>query len=320
MRLTDILKNLAIEVSCSKDPQITGVSTLNEASDSQLSYALEMKYCNDLKNSQAAAVFVTDELRGFVSGQTIPIVVEEPELYMARATGLFSYTQNLPDAKDQFVDPSAIIFQNVSLGTGVRIGRNSRIMPGVYLGDHVTVGDNTTIHPNCVIYHHCHIGNRCTIHGNSVIGSDGFGYAHTRQGEHVKIEQMGNVIIEDDVEIGSNTSIDRATFTSTIIHKGSKLDNLVHISHNVEVGEHAIIAGQTGIAGSTTLGRNVVMAAQSGATGHIKIADFTTVAGRGGISKNTEPGKTYAGFPMLEHKEWLKFNARLSRLVKKEAL
>lgn len=317
MRLSEILKSLAIEAPCSKDPQITGVSTLKDASKTHLSYALDMKYCNDLKNSQSAAVFLTDELKGFVNDQTIPIIVEEPELYMARASALFSYTQNLPIEETQSIDPSAMIFQNVSLGTGVKIGKHSRIMPGVYLGDHVTVGDNTTIHPNCVIYHHCHIGNRCTIHGNTVVGSDGFGYAHTRQGNHVKIEQMGNVIIEDDVEIGSNTSIDRATFTSTIIRKGSKLDNLVHISHNVEVGESAIIAGQTGIAGSTTLGRNVVMAAQSGATGHIRIADFTTVAGRGGISKNTEPGKTYAGFPMLEHKEWLKFNAKLSRLVKK---
>ena len=319
MRLADILKSLAIEVSCSKNPIITGVTTLKEASESHLSYAMGTKYSDDLSNSQAAAVFITDELKGFINSRTIPIIVEEPELYMARATGLFSYTQNLPNSGTQSIDPSAIIFQNVSIGTGVKIGRNSKIMPGVYLGDHVTVGDNTTIHPNCVIYHHCHIGNRCTIHGNTVVGSDGFGYAHTRQGEHVKIEQMGNVIVEDDVEIGSNTSIDRATFKSTTIRKGSKLDNLVHISHNVEVGEYAIIAGQSGIAGSTTLGRNVVMAAQSGATGHIKIADFTTVAGRGGVSKNTEPGKTYSGFPMLEHKEWLKFNAKLSRLVKKQS-
>lgn len=317
MRLSEILKSLAIDAQCSKDPQITGVSTLKDASKTHISYALDMKYCNDLKNSQSAAVFLTDELKVFVNDQTVPIVVEEPELYMARASALFAYVQNLPIEKTQSIDPSAMIFQNVSLGTGVKIGKHSRIMPGVYLGDHVSVGDNTTIHPNCVIYHHCHIGNRCTIHGNTVVGSDGFGYAHTRQGDHVKIEQTGNVIIEDDVEIGSNTSIDRATFTSTIIRKGSKLDNLIHISHNVEIGESAIIAGQTGIAGSTTLGRNVVMAAQSGATGHIRIADFTTVAGRGGISKNTEPGKTYAGFPMLEHKEWLKFNAKLSRLVKK---
>ena len=317
MRLMDILNKLSIEKTFSCNPEIKGVSTLQEADSTQLSFALSNKHCEDLKNSQAAAVFLTEPLQEFVSGHTLSIVVDNPELYMARATGLFAYNQELPSARSQSIDPSALIFQNVSLGTGVKIGKNSRIMPGVYLGDYVTVGDETTIHPNCVIYHHCLIGNRCTIHGNTVIGSDGFGYAHTQQGEHVKIEQMGNVIIEDDVEIGSNTSIDRATFTSTIISKGSKLDNLVHISHNVKVGAHSIIAGQTGIAGSTILGRNVVMAAQSGATGHIKIADFTTVAARGGVSKSTQAGKTYAGFPHLEHKEWLKFNAKLARLVKK---
>lgn len=317
MYLSDILNILAIEVPCKDKIQIKGLKALKDARHSDLSYALDLKYCDDLKNSQAAAVFLTDELKGFVADLTIPIVVNEPELFMARASRLFSHIQELPMTETHSVDHSAVIYQNVSMGTGVKVGKNSRIMPGVYLGDHVTVGDNTTIHPNSVIYHHCQIGNRCTIHANSVVGSDGFGYAHTQQGEHVKIEQMGNVIIEDDVEIGSNTSIDRATFTSTVICKGSKLDNLVHISHNVEVGEHSIIAGQTGIAGSTTLGRNVVMAAQSGATGHIKIADFTTVGARGGVSKNTQTGKTYAGFPLLEHKEWLRFNAKLSRLVKK---
>ncbi len=149
-----------------------------------------------------------------------------------------------------------------------------------------------------------------------MIGSDGFGYAHTKTGEHVKIEQLGNVVIEDDVEIGSNTSIDRAVFKSTLIRRGSKIDNLVHISHNVEIGEQSVICGQTGIAGSAVLGRNVVMASQSGATGHIKIADFSTIAARGGVTKNTESGKTYAGFPLMEHKQWLKLQGRMARLLK----
>ena len=170
------------------------------------------------------------------------------------------------------------------MGSNVTVGKNSKILPGAYLGDDVTVGENTVIHPNTVVYHGCHIGSNCIIHANTVIGSDGFGYAHTKTGEHIKIEQMGNVVIEDNVEIGSNTSIDRAAFKSTIIKAGAKIDNLVHISHNVVVGERTIIAGQTGIAGSTVIGRNVVMAAQSGAVGHITIADFTTVAARGGVT------------------------------------
>jgi UDP-3-O-[3-hydroxymyristoyl] glucosamine N-acyltransferase len=317
MKTSDILKAISIRTQINADPEITGISTLRDASDAQLSYAINAKHSHDLQKTNAAVVLVTEELKGMVNPGTIAIVVEDPELCMARVSNLFRKVFDLPIAGSQQIDSSATVFPNVSLGTGVIIGKRSRILSGVYLGDHVEIGENTIIHPNCVVYHNCRIGSRCIVHANTVIGSDGFGYAHTKAGEHVKIEQLGNVIIEDDVEIGSNTSIDRATFSSTVICRGSKIDNLVHISHNVRVGEHSIIAGQTGIAGSTTLGRNVVMAAQSGATGHIKIADFTTIAARGGVTKNTEPGKTYAGFPLLEHKAWLKYQAKLARLGKR---
>ncbi len=316
MKLSEILREISISAQLKTDPEITGIATLVAATPQQLSYAVSKKHLAALQQTRAAAVFVPESLQAAVGDNTVPVVVADPELTMALASRLFRFEPELPVQDSAQIDPSAMVFPNVSMGTGVKIGSNSRIMPGVYLGDHVVVGDDTIIHPNCVIYHHCQIGSRCIIHGNTVIGSDGFGYAHTRSGEHVKIEQMGNVVIEDDVEIGSNTSIDRATFSSTVIRRGSKLDNLVHISHNVEVGEHSIIAGQSGIAGSTVLGRNVVMAAQTGATGHIKLADFTTVAGRGGVSKSTESGKTYAGFPIMEHRDWLKFNARLMRLAK----
>lgn len=316
MKLSTLLKAVSIGSELDTDPEITGISTLRDATSSQLSYAISDKHVTALNNTKAAAVLVTEKLKGMVNSTTIAIVVENPELGMAQATRLFRETFDLPEEGSSRVDPSAVIFPNVFLGTNVAVGKNSRIMPGVYLGDHTVIGDDTIIHPNCVIYHHCQIGNRCIVHASTVIGSDGFGYAHTRNGEHVKIEQMGNVLVEDDVEIGSNTSVDRATFNSTIIRKGSKIDNLVHISHNVDVGENTIIAGQSGIAGSTTLGRNVVMAAQSGAAGHIKIADFTTIAGRGGVTKDTEPGKSYAGFPLMEHKTWLKFQVKLARLVK----
>jgi UDP-3-O-[3-hydroxymyristoyl] glucosamine N-acyltransferase len=316
MKLSTLLKELSISLELATDPEIAGISTLREATGSQISYAVSDKHLDALKNTGAAAVLVTEKLRDRVCTTAIAIVVEDPELSMARASRLFRENFDLPRAGSQHIDPTAVIFPNVSMGTNVTVGKNSRIMSGVYLGDHAVVGDDTIIHPNCVVYHRCRIGNRCIVHANTVIGSDGFGYAHTKTGEHVKIEQMGNVVVEDDVEIGSNTSIDRATFTSTMICRGAKIDNLVHISHNVKVGEHTIIAGQTGIAGSTTLGRNVVMAAQSGATGHIKIADFTQIAGRGGVTKDTEPGKTYAGFPLMEHKAWLKFQGKLARLVK----
>lgn len=316
MKLSRILEELSISRQLDFDPEITGVSSLSDATETQLTYAIGDKHLKALQNTNAAAVLVTEKLKDMVCNSAVAIVVENPELSMAQATNLFRKILELPMPGSQRIDPTALIFPNVSLGTNVSVGKHSRIMSGVYLGDDVAVGDNSVIHPNSVIYHGCRIGNRCIVHANTVIGSDGFGYAHTKTGEHVKIEQMGNVVVEDDVEIGSNTSIDRATFNSTIIRKGSKIDNLVHISHNVVIGEHSIIAGQTGIAGSTTLGRNVVMAAQSGATGHINIADFTTIAARGGVTKNTEPGKMYAGFPLMEHKIWLKLQAKIARLIK----
>lgn len=316
MKLTSILKALSVSQPLEADPEITGISGLRDATHTQISYAVSDKHVDDLKRTGAAAVLVTAQLKGLAPVTAINIVVADPELSMAQASGQFRNIFALPVEDSCKIDPAAIIFPNVSLGTNVTIGRNSRIMSGAYLGDNVVIGNDTTIHPNVVIYHDCQIGSRCIIHANTVIGSDGFGYAHTKSGEHVKIEQLGNVIVEDDVEIGSNTSIDRATFASTMIRKGTKIDNLCHVSHNVDIGEHCIIAGQTGIAGSTVLGRNVVMAAQSGATGHIRIADFTTVAARGGVTKNTEAGKTYAGFPIMEHKAWLKFQAKLARLAK----
>ncbi|MBK5967317.1 MULTISPECIES: UDP-3-O-(3-hydroxymyristoyl)glucosamine N-acyltransferase [Thiorhodovibrio] len=319
MKLSQILNALSLDMTLTDDINIDGITTLTDATPAHLSYAMSDKYANHLQTTQAGAVFVTEKIKDLLNNASIPIVVEDPELTMAYASVLFRKELGHPESSDNAIHPDAIIHQGANLGCPVTVGKNSRIMPGAYLGDGVTIGENTIIHPNVVVYHSCHIGNNCIIHANTVIGSDGFGYAHTSRGQHVKIEQLGNVIIEDDVEIGSNTSIDRATFNSTIIKTGTKIDNLVHISHNVVVGERTIIAGQTGIAGSTTIGKNVVMAAQCGAVGHITIADFTTVAARGGLTKNTEPGKTYAGFPQMEHKLWLKLQAKLARFVKSSA-
>ncbi|HEX5773200.1 MAG TPA: UDP-3-O-(3-hydroxymyristoyl)glucosamine N-acyltransferase [Geomobilimonas sp.] len=316
MKLNELLHSLSVPLSTDANPDISGISSLREATPWQLSFAVSDKHLADLKVTKAAAVLINANLKGQAPATTAEIVVDDPELCMAHASRHFRKEFSLPIEGAQRVDSTAIIFPKVSMGTNVSIGRNCRIMSGVYLGDDVVIGDDTIIHPNCVVYHGCRIGSGCIVHANTVIGSDGFRYAHTKNGEHIKIEHMGNVLIEDDVEIGSKTSIDRATFTSTVIRKGTKIDNLCHVSHNVEIGEHCIIAGQTGIAGSTILGRNVVMAAQSGAAGHIKLADFTTVAARGGVTKNTLAGKTYAGFPLMEHREWLKFQGKLARLVK----
>ncbi|MEF3191553.1 MAG: UDP-3-O-(3-hydroxymyristoyl)glucosamine N-acyltransferase, partial [Campylobacterales bacterium] len=171
---------------------------------------------------------------------------------------------------------------------------------------------------NVVVYRDCVIGNRCIIHAGTVIGSDGYGFAHTRSGEHVKIYQNGNVVVEDDVEIGANCTVDRAVFGSTIIRRGTKIDNLVQIGHNCDIGEYVLMAAQVGISGSTTLGRNVVMGGQSATAGHLTIGPFATIAARGGVTKSLSGHKTYAGFPIMEHRLWLSLQALLARMVKRE--
>jgi UDP-3-O-[3-hydroxymyristoyl] glucosamine N-acyltransferase len=156
------------------------------------------------------------------------------------------------------------------------------------------------------------------IHSGTVVGCDGYGFAHTKQGEHIKIYQNGNVVIEEDVEIGANCTIDRAVFDSTIIRKGSKLDNLIQIAHNCDLGEHTLMAAQSGLAGSTTLERNVVMGGQSATAGHLKVGAFATIAGKSGVTKSLEGGKTYSGFPAIDHIAWLKIQAKISGLLKRK--
>jgi UDP-3-O-[3-hydroxymyristoyl] glucosamine N-acyltransferase len=207
------------------------------------------------------------------------------------------------------------IGENVSFGKDVVIGDRVTIMPGCYVGDDVTIGNDTLLHANVTLYHRTRIGARCIIHSGTVIGSDGYGFAHTGTGEHVKLYQLGNVIVEDDVEIGSNTSIDRGTIEPTVVKRGAKIDNLVQIAHNCVIGEHSLLTGQVGLAGSTVLERNVVMGGQSGAMGHLTIGAFAQIAAKAGVTKSLQGGKTYAGYPIMEHRKWLRLHAMLSRMV-----
>ncbi len=167
------------------------------------------------------------------------------------------------------------------------------------------------------IYRDSLIGSDCIIHANTTVGSDGFGFATSKMGEHRKIYQNGNVVIEDDVEIGSSTTIDRAAFGTTLIKKGVRIDNLVQVGHNCVIGEYSVIVAQAGISGSTTMGRNVVMGGQSATSGHLEIAPFTTMAARSGVTKSIkQSGLTFAGFPLMQHKQWLKLQAKIARLLK----
>jgi UDP-3-O-[3-hydroxymyristoyl] glucosamine N-acyltransferase len=207
--------------------------------------------------------------------------------------------------------------QKVYIGKNTIIGNDCTIMAGAYIGDDVKIGDNTIIYPNVTVYRDCKIGSDCIIHAGTVIGSDGFGFANTKDGKYIKIYQNGNVEIGNDVEIGANCTIDRAVFKTTKIDNGVRIDNLVHIGHNCKIGTGSILVSQVGLSGSTTLNHYVVMGGQSATAGHLEIGDFATIAARGGVSKSIEGGKIYGGFPLTLQNEWLKTQAKLAKFFKK---
>ncbi len=214
------------------------------------------------------------------------------------------------------------------IGGHTSVGNNTKIFPHVYIGEGVTIGDNCILYPGVRIYHGCKIGNNCIIHANAVIGSDGFGFAPAADGTYKKIPQMGNVVIEDDVEIGANTVVDRATMDSTIVRKGVKLDNLIQVAHNVEIGDNTVVAAQTGIAGSTKVGKNCMFAGQVGIAGHLTIPDKVMLGAQCGVNSSVKKeGESLIGTPALNAREFFKAYAvfrnlpdmrkKLDELVKK---
>jgi UDP-3-O-[3-hydroxymyristoyl] glucosamine N-acyltransferase len=316
MKLHEIASILGCEFS-SNDVVITGMNTLKDASNAEVSFISNSKYIKDIQNTKAAAVIINAALVEHLPKGCVALVVEHPYWSMAILSKYFAPAIEDENAALAFVGEGSKISPKAELANGAKIGRNCTILAHVYVGANVVIGDNTIIYPNVTIYRDCVVGSDCIIHAGTVIGSDGFGFASNRLGEHKKIYQNGNVVIEDDVEIGSNTSIDRAVFGSTTIKKGVRLDNLIQVGHNCEIGEYSVAAAQSGFAGSTVVGRNNVFGAQSGAAGHLQIAPFNTFAARTGVTKSiTESGKTFAGFPFMDHKLWLKIQGKLARLIK----
>ena len=297
--------------------KIEGMNTLLDASEHEISFVASSKYEADLANTKAAAVIVPPNLIASVPKSCIALSSDESYLKMAMLSKYFAKPILDNDAPSPKIGKNSQVSPKAHIENGAIIGDNCTILAGAYVGLHVKIGNSVTLYPNSSIYAYCELGNDVIIHSGSVVGSDGFGFAHTKTGEHVKIYQNGNVVIEDDVEIGSNSTIDCAVFGSTMIKKGVKIDNLVQVGHNCVIGEYSIIVSQAGIAGSTTLGRNVVIGGQSAISGHLNIAPFTTFAGRSGATKNIkESGKTFAGFPLMEHRQWLKLQARIAKLLR----
>jgi UDP-3-O-[3-hydroxymyristoyl] glucosamine N-acyltransferase len=292
------------------DAMVHAFCRIEEGKPGHISFLANRKYLPFLYDTKAEIVIIPEDL---TLEKSIPenctlIRVKDPYASFARLLELYDSIQARKVGKEEpvFIAPSAKIGENTYIGAFVyigqqaRIGNNVRIYPQCYIGDHVTIGDNTVLHPGVKIYHQCVIGSHCILHAGVVVGSDGFGFAPQDSNEYKKIPQIGNVVIEDYVEIGSNTTIDRATMGSTIIRKGVKLDNLIQIAHNVEIGENTVIASQSGIAGSSKIGKNCMIGGQVGIIGHLKIGDNVKIAAQSGISNNIESGAVLQGSPAFE--------------------
>lgn len=316
MTINEIATIIGAEYTRS-DIEITSMNTLKNATSSDLSFVSNSKYIKDIESSKAGAIIVDAKTKEFVPSGCIALVVESPYYQMAILSKYFAPLIEDESLAKPIIGEGSNISSKAEIANGAVIGKNCTILAHTYVGANTTIGDNTIIYPSVIIYRDCAVGSDCMIHANTTIGADGFGFATNKLGEHKKIYQNGNVVIEDDVEIGSNSCVDRAVFGSTLIKKGVRIDNLVQIGHNCEIGEYSVFVAQSGSAGSTKLGRNVVVGGQAAFAGHLDIAPFSTFAARSGITKNIkESGKTFAGFPLMDHKLWLKLQIKIARLLK----
>ena len=291
------------------EEKVFNLSKIDEGKPGTLTFLANPKYTHYIYSTSASVILVNTD---FIATQPIAgTLIRVADAYSAFATLLEMFNQsqsgNTGISSQASIASSAKFGENVSvgefsvIGINVVIGNNVLIYPQVFIGDHVTIGDNSLVYPGVRIYHDCVIGNFCTLHSGVIIGSDGFGFAPLTSSNYQKIPQLGNVILEDYVEIGSNTTIDRATLGSTIIRKGVKLDNLIQVGHNAEIGENTVIAAQTGISGSTKIGKNCMIGGQVGIVGHITIADNVKIGAGSGIEASiTQEGAMMLGAPAIE--------------------
>jgi len=312
------------------DPNTTvnSFGKIEEAKEGQLSFLANPKYEDYLYSTRASVIIVNEN---FEAKQPVnATLIRVPDAYTAFATLLSKYQeikqQQLSGIQQPvFIAPTATYGQNVFigafayLGENVVVGNNTKIYPNVYVGDNVTLGENSILHPGVKIYHDCKVGNNVIIHAGTVIGSDGFGFAPQADGSFIKVPQIGNVVIEDNVEIGSNTTIDRATIGSTLIKSGAKLDNLIQIAHNVEVGNSTVIAAQAGISGSTKIGNGVMIGGQAGLAGHLHVADGSKINAQAGLGKSLKtPNTAVTGSPAYEYNKAIRSQSMARNLPELE--
>lgn len=298
---------------------VTSFGKIEEAEQGQLTFLANPKYEEFLYSTRASIAIVNE---GYELRQTVtPTLIRVADAYSAFAQLLGKY-QEMVNQQMKGIQQPSYIASSAKLGTdvfvgafsyigeNVKIGANTKVFPNSFIGDNVTIGENCFIHPGVKIYHDCILHDHVIVHAGTVIGSDGFGFAPQADGSFKKVPQIGNVVVEDHVEIGANTTIDRATMGSTCIRSGAKLDNLIQIAHNVEVGESTVIAAQAGVSGSTKIGKNVMIGGQAGLVGHIQIADGSKINAQSGVSKSMkEPFSAVTGSPAADYTSALRSQA-----------
>jgi UDP-3-O-[3-hydroxymyristoyl] glucosamine N-acyltransferase len=331
MKLRDIVQLLDAEVESQgsiEELDILRVAKIEEAREGDITFLANPKYARFLSTTRASALIlgkgITPPERS--DGRSGPVLIRVVDPYVSFLSVLLAFHPPR-DPLPEGIHPSAVIHPSARLGQGVRVGahvvvgencrlaENTMLCECVVLGEGVHVGEDTLIYPNVSVREGSRIGARVIIHPGAVIGSDGFGFAPKPDGTYEKIPQLGIVVIEDDVEIGANTTLDRATMGETRIRKGAKLDNLIQVAHNVVIGENTVVAAQTGVSGSTRIGDQCVIAGQVGLVGHIEIADRTTIAAQSGVHKSvSRPGETWFGYPAHPHRQSLRMLGALTQL------
>jgi len=306
-----------------KKVKVSEFAKIEEAKAGSITFLANPKYTHYVYETKASIILVNDNI-SFEKDLTSTLI-RVPNAYESLAKLMQFYEQGKPKKKGKSkkasIDKSATIGDNclvhdfAFVGANTKIGDNVQIYPHSYIGDNVEIGDNTIVYPNVSIYHDCVIGADCVLHSGAVIGADGFGFAPSDANDYEKIPQIGNVILENKVEIGANTTVDRATMGSTIIRKGVKLDNMVQVAHNVEIGEHTVIAAQTGISGSTKLGAHMMVGGQVGFAGHITVADNVKVGAQSGLSNSIkEEGAILMGSPVSDMSTWRRSSVVMRKL------
>jgi len=323
MTLTEIALFLGGTVIGAGDTIINNIRSIEEANEGDLTFIANKKYLKKLKLTKASAILASPQTAA--EGKNL-IIVDDPYVVLGKLLTLFYPLEHgrsgvSPDAYIEdgaIVCPEATIFPRAFISKGAKIGKRSVIYPGVFIGNNAFIGENSILYANVTVYHSCIIGNRVILHSGVVVGADGFGFASPGE-NNTKIPQVGFVQIDDDVEIGANTTIDRAALGKTWIQRNVKIDNLVQIAHNVVIGENSVITAQVGISGSTKLGKSVIVGGQTGMVGHINIGDNVMIAADSKIHKDIESGKIIGGKPQMPYKEWLKVEACRAKLPEMRA-